>query len=251
VLHPPDPNDPERILALGGPGTGKTKGWLSIADWSQKTKSPARFYVIDSDDSVTRMLAGKPKLSSVIEYRKVHQWEGYVDALNDFAPKLTDDDWLVVDFVGSSWDAVQEFYVEQIYGTDMGNFFLDARSKMKAGSPLDGWKDYGVINRIFRGWMNQLIHDTPGHKYLTAVADEIRDTDAKDIKARYSKVGVRPRGQKHLTHAVHTVMLMLEPSAKRYFYTTIKDRERVELVGHEVTKDFVLDYLVPVAGWKL
>jgi hypothetical protein len=133
----------------------------------------------------------------------------------------------------------------------MGNFFMDARRKMKAGSPLDGWKDYGVINRVYRSWANQLIHATPGHKYLTAVADQVRDTDENEIKARYSKVGVRPRGQKHLTHAVHTVLLFLEPSARKYFVTTIKDREREELVGKPVEHDFVRDYLLPVAGWKL
>jgi len=250
MLRPTNPNDPERILALGSAGSGKTKGWLSIAQWAHKTKSPAKFYVIDSDEAMPRMMSGYPELTN-IEYLPVHTWDGYTDALDKFGPKLTADDWLIVDFIGSAWDAVQEWYVEQIYGADMGEFFMDARKKMKAGSPLDGWKDYGVINRIYRSWMNQLVHATPGHKYLTAVSDPIRDTDPSEIKARYSKVQVRPRGQKHLTHAVHTVLLMLEPAAGRYFITTIKDRERQELTGQAVENDFVRTYLIPVAGWKL
>ena len=46
----------ERIALMGGPGGGKTRAWLSIADFARKTKSDAQFYVIDTDFAAERML---------------------------------------------------------------------------------------------------------------------------------------------------------------------------------------------------
>ena len=42
----------ERILVYGQPGSGKTYAWLQIA----QVYSRQRFFVIDTDDSVARML---------------------------------------------------------------------------------------------------------------------------------------------------------------------------------------------------
>lgn len=254
-LHPPGegPGFRERILVMGGFGTGKTTGWLSAARWAQRTKADMHFYVMDSDASVERMIRSPgsqyQELDNVTTW-DVYEWQHYVDAVEEILPKARPQDWVVCDFIGPSWDAVQEWYVEQIYGaTDMGSYFMDVRqSKKKGGGGLEGWKDYGVINRVYKTWMNKLVHRNLAHTYFTAVSDTIRDTDVKDVKSTFGAFGVRPRGQKHLAFGVHTVLYMQTVGAGKWFANTVKDREREYLVSQEL-KDFTLDYLVKVGGW--
>ena len=46
----------ERILLYGSTGTSKTYSWLNIARWSQRTKSPALFHCLDTDNAITDQL---------------------------------------------------------------------------------------------------------------------------------------------------------------------------------------------------
>lgn len=41
----------ERILAFGGPGTSKTRSWLTIAEMYRITKTPGKFFHVDTDDA--------------------------------------------------------------------------------------------------------------------------------------------------------------------------------------------------------
>jgi len=245
----------ERILAMGGMGSGKTTGWLSAAYWSHKTKSPAHFYVIDSDAAASRMLRGTKyqPLENVTVYN-AFEWETIQSATEDIVPKLTPDDWAVVDFMGPCWDAVQAWYVQEIYGkANMGDYFMDIRRAKAKGTSvqeLEGWKDYGVINPVYRTWMNELVHTSPAHLYLTATTAGIRETDDKGLKQIFQAFGVRPVGQKHMAFQVHTVLLFQMMKQNEWFLNSVKDRERELLVGTRVN-DFTRDYLVKVAGWKL
>jgi hypothetical protein len=164
--------------------------------------------------------------------------------------KATPEDWIVVDFVGSSWEAVQEWYVGEIYRQDIDEFFMDARKNMRSGNPLDGWKDWSIINRAHKSFMNDLIHRNPAHTYLTAVGEPLRDTDDKALKATFGAFGIRPKGQKHLGHQVHTILLLQTMRPGEWYMNTIKDRERTPHEGTKL-KDFVVDYLVATASWRL
>lgn len=258
MLRPPysdDPNplvDPERILVYGGPGVGKTTGWLSIARWSFRTQSDARFFVIDTDAAVSRMLKGYPDLvdANTLTVRRVFRFEDYEAALDEYLAKARPQDWLVVDFIGTSWDAAQEGFTRRIHGEDLNEFFLNAREAGKQGNPLDGWKDWSVINGMQRGIMNKVIHLNPGHSYLTATSDVVRETDDKVIRETFGHIGARPKGQKHLGHQVHTAIHMKALRPGETYMTTAKDREREAMNGVPLV-DFVPDYLVKVAGWKL
>ena len=245
----------ERILAMGGTGAGKTSGWLSIAYWAHKTKSPAHFYVIDSDAAAARMLVG-PKyaeLGNVTVYN-AFEWPEIVAATNEIMPKVTADDWVVVDFMGPCWDAVQAWYVSEIYGaSDMGEYFMDirrAKAKGQTAQELEGWKDYGVINPVYKRWFNQLVHSSPAHLYTTATVAGLQERDDKGVKAIFQAFGIRPVGQKHLAFNMHTVLLFAMTKSDEWRVTSVKDRERELLVNQPIT-DFTRDYLVKVAGWKM
>ncbi|MDX1746984.1 MAG: AAA family ATPase [Halobacteriales archaeon] len=241
----------ERILVMGSFGTGKTYGWLKIAEWMQRTESPGHVYVIDTDRAAERMLAPGGDFDDLanVTVRDVYEWTQYQDALEEFLPILTEHDWLVIDFVGSAWSAVQDWYVETIYDSSIDEFFLQARLNMKSGNPLDGWKDWSVINRVYKKWMDKIVHRTASHVYMTAVADPVRDTDDQALRQIYGRIGARPRGQKDLGHHPHTVALNTA-LGNEWYMTTVKDRSRPLVTGKQIN-DFAIDYLVNIAGWSV
>ena len=135
----------ERILLFGPSGSGKSQSILSIAHRSAQTGSPAQFYVMDTDYlAYDRMLEESyPELTNV-HVRSTFTWEEYRDNLKDYQAAAGVDDFLVVDMVGPGWDAVQEYFIQQIFGKDADTFFFEARKQQKKGNALDGFKDWCV-----------------------------------------------------------------------------------------------------------
>jgi hypothetical protein len=185
-----------------------------------------------------------------VEWVPAYEWPEYEAAIKSFGPKVGPDDWTIVDFVSPAWEAVQNFYINEIFKTDSADYFLQARKNLKGGNPLDGWKDWQYINRLYKAWINAYLHRVGGHKYMTAQAESIRETDDKALRALFGSFGVRPRGQKELGYQAHTILLGSGNRAGETFVTTIKDRERSPLSEKPIT-EFAVDYLVQVAGWTL
>lgn len=233
----------ERILVVGGSGTGKSTTYISAA-----RKSPdATFYVCDSDFAIDRMLEGE-NLPNVT-HRLTIDWADYVKNVKDFQAQMKPDDWLVIDFISTAWDAVQAYYVDQVHGKDVDAYFLEARKKKAKGNPLDGDTDWGIINKIYKAWMTNLLAKTPGHILATAPAKALGDRDDPAVKALYGAAGVRAEGQKHLAHSFHTVLLLGKTRMGEYQLTTIKDRNRRE-VEKAALGEFATDYLLKIAGFR-
>ena len=250
----PKHNLTESILVIGAPGAGKSTAWLSIADLHQKRGSPSRFYVLDSDLAMPRMLAeGYPHLTNV-HAEPVFTWPEYKSVLHDAIRKVQPHDWLVVDMLDPSWDAVQSYYIEEIFDKDPDEFFLSARKAMKGKNlqALDGWKDWSVINRLYKTWTNSLIFQSRCHVFCTAKVSPV-DTqeDSKEVRAMFGAYGVKPKGQKDLPYLFHTVLLLNQGAqGGQWVGNTIKDRTRPRWEGQTIT-NFGLQYLVQVAGWSL
>lgn len=244
----------ELILVMGAPGAGKSTAWLSIAELHQKMGSPSRFHVLDSDQAMPRMLAeGYRQLTNVTTY-PVFTWDEYVKALATALKGITPRDWLVVDMLDPSWDAVQSYYIEQIFHEDPGQFFLEARKAIKGKSlqALDGWQDWTVINRLYKGWINQLIFQSRCHVFATAkVAAIDAKTADKETLQVFGPYGVKPKGQKDAAYLFHTVLLLAQGAqGGKWVGNTIKDRTRPRWEGQTIT-NFGVQYLVQVAGWSL
>lgn len=257
-LHPAFPS-PERILAFGDPGSGKTTNWLDIAKWSVRTSAPARFFVLDSDFAVDRMLPSYPEITPYVSLHTGYDWTDYMAFQKFVLQHATPDDWVIVDFIGAAWAVVQTYYIEQVFHQDIGNYFLQARKDLakdsKSLAALDGWVDWSVINPLYKQWVQPLLFKGRYNVYATAQADQLssdkKPTEDAQTRSLLLRYGVKPKGQKELLYQFHTCLLTgRDPRSGARTITTIKDRERVEVSG-QVVNSFTLDYLKAIGGWDL
>jgi hypothetical protein len=242
----------ERVLLVGPYGSGKSHAWISLAKMLGRTHTEAALHVLDTDNAAVRMLEAVPHASEVfIHVNECYEWPDYEHALKAAALNAKPQDWLIVDMIDKAWQAVQDYFIDQVFGTTSERFFLEARKEGTKGSPLAGefGVNWNVINKLYYAWYNKVIR-WPGHVLACTPGDPVnRATDNVDTVNLYGKTGVKPRGQKHLGHGFHTVLLLGEDSSGRYF-STIKDRNREE-VTHQNMRDFTLDYLKTIGHWTV
>jgi hypothetical protein len=190
-----------------------------------------------------------------VEVRNVFEWPEYEKGLREFLSKVRPEDWIIVDMIDMAWEAVQAYFTDEVFGKDIGAYFLEIRKTIsgedKTVRAFDGWRDWGIINKLYLSWMNKLVYRSPCHVLAAAKAEPINsNTDEKELIKVYGPYGARPKGQKHLGHNFHTVLFLQKIKHDDYRFTTVKDRERKAAEGEKLT-DFVLQYLVPRAKWKL
>jgi len=257
MLQPQSPKSRrERILYMGAWGTGKTTAWLNIAKWSLQTGSPSKFYVVDTDNALEAFLEPGTQYEDLVgkdgnvEWVRAYEWEEYMSAYENFGPKLTREDWLVIDFITPAWDAVQSYYIQEMFSDDPVEYFLAIRREKKGGSAFDGYKDWSQINRIYKTWMNRMLHRAQGHKFMTAEVATMGQGETKENRATFGSFGVKPKGQKQLGHQPHTLLLGKVDRQGDITMTTVKDREREAVVDHSYT-EFTVDYLCNIGGWTL
>jgi len=268
-------NVPERILVYGYPGSGKSYQFLKIADFMLKFNPKAKCYIFDTDDAYTRMLFSDrfshlPAADSDLGMEigssgncyvyPVFEWPEWEEKLERIYKKVKPGDWVCVDRADVLWEAIQEYYVEQVFGAKMGDYFLRARMEMqqlveKGGKEkknlvvLEGDKDWQVINRLYKQlWTKMIAPGFPAHLYVATVAKEIQKRDEQIIKDTYGWIGAQPGGQKHLAYQVHTV-LYLSNHKDEWFVTTIDDRER-EYFDREELHSLPTQYLVKIGKWR-
>ena len=256
MLRAPNEKAGEKILVFGNSGTGKSTAWLTIADMAQKTKSPAHFYVLDTDNAIeSRMLGqGFPHLNNVTVF-ECFEWTQYKAAMEKVCELAQPHDWVIVDLVSQAWTAVQDYFTQEVFHKGMGDYFLEVRKTLAAGAQslgaLSGWTDFIVINGLYNAWVAPLLIRPRFNVYTTAESKMIRDDEKdKSTKLYFGPLGVKPAGQKNLPFQHHTVLLSSEPRSGEYVLTTIKDRVREKLNAAPWT-NFATDYLVKVGGWSL
>ena len=257
-LHPSFPA-PERILAFGPAGSGKTTAWLDIAKWCARTKADVKFFILDTDFAVARMITSYPEIQPIVDISTGYDWNDYMAFQKKVLREAGPNDWVIIDFMGSAWDAVQQHFIEEVFHKEIGDYFLQARKSLakddKSLSALDGWTDWSVVNGLYRQWVNPLLYKGQYHLYATAKSDQLssdkKPTESADMRAALVRYQVKPKGQKDLFYQMHTVLLTgRDNRTGNRTLTSIKDRERTELEG-AVVKSFTTDYLQSVGGWKL
>lgn len=252
----------ERILVYGGPGSSKTRSWLTIADLYRKMKSPGTFYHLDTDDAYDANVEEFPALaeSGIVVSQYVYDWEMYTEVAKEFAAKAGPDDWIVTDLFDKGWEEAQNYFSEQVFGVDKGDYFLAARMEMEESKkknknlqPFDGWTDWSVIKPLHAQWANNVIFRHKAHVYLAATQKPIsRANDKKDVIDTFGHLGSKPGGEKSIgVHGVNTVIKFTQKVKGTWIMDTAKDRGSRDIMDGTVNKNFAMDYLVRLAGWKL
>lgn len=249
----------ERILGYGGPGAGKSQKWLSLAKWIKRTGSPSKIRLLDTDFAWEAYRPLDGSLDDVVIVEQAWDWEEFKPAMNRLLTTGTPtrDDVLVVDMIHKPWEKAQEGFFERMSGNDFDEFLFMA---LKNGENIGGdWGvNWGVINKMYNGFVDQLMR-WRGHLIACAPETEVRQPDRSgkggdslEVRTLYGRVGMRPQGQKNLSHLFHTILYMQVKQTRNdteWMMTTVKDRQRDMLKGEKVT-DWTMNYLIQKAGWR-
>jgi len=255
----------ERILSFGGAGQGKSFDFYTIAELSALTKSEAKFFVIDTDVSVWRMLendalkhltdgSGNPVDTLIID-DEVCDWQTLNAAIDRFQKAMVPErgDWLFLDMMSPAWGWVQSYFTERVFGQGTDEYFLQKRAAMKNPAKekaFEGWTDWPVINTMYKSFQQRLL-TTPGHLYATAEMKALSaDQAEKDTRLLFGPHGVIPVGQKRDPYIFQSVLWKAATKPGNFEIITVKDRSRDFLKGAPVA-NFAKDYLMKVGGWKL
>ncbi len=277
----------ERIGVTGVTGSGKSYQWLKLAEVLLPTG--AIFRCLDTDNSIGYMLETqfprlKPENKGNVFVHNAYDWPNYklgvdwiqrkirvpadVDKLplllkQDYSKPLKPNDWTVVDMADMAWSTVQRYFVDEVFGEDMGDYFLQIRREIQAGTRktrgggstiaegLDGWKDWSVINKLYDDWILPIIYRIQTHVYMTTKVSRLERTE-KDasLVSLYGDLGIKLAGQKNLGHQMHTLFLFV-PGKDLWQITTIKDRGGRPYFSKVRLSSFFLQYLVAKAGWPM
>jgi len=277
----------ERIGVTGVTGSGKSYQWLKLAEVLLPTG--AIFRCLDTDNSIGYMLETqfphlKPENRGNVLVHNAYDWPNYklgvdwiqrkirvaadVDKLplllkQDYAKPLKLNDWTIVDMADMAWSTVQRYFVDEVFGEDMGDYFLQIRKEIQAGTRrtrgggstiaegLDGWKDWSVINKLYDDWILPIIYRIQTHVYMTTKVNRLERTE-KDasLVSLYGDLGIRLAGQKNLGHQMHTLFLFV-PGRDFWQITTIKDRGGRTYFNKVRLSSFFMQYLVAKAGWPM
>jgi hypothetical protein len=264
----------ERILGFGRSGSGKSSMWGAIGEWEADTGGGGKVWVADSDNAWDAMWSENSE--GVVQAERVR---GYVEAVHwarGIRGKVKGDDWVVMDMADKVWSWSQEHYWQTVTGEDdllLGDVYVQdqlARKKaevVKGGGKWEGddgeamagahGANWGVIYKYYHGLLNMVLN-LPCHVLFVAGAREIRPDTKPAIVAQYKGCGFYPAGppnENELAHNFHSVIFCAE-TPRDWVYTTVKERgpirqpSRRMMMGEKV-EDFVVSYLMGVAGWKM
>ena len=244
----------ERILVFGVGGTGKSKGLLDIA----RKVTDGKFYIMDNDLSYERMLYTEytdvaERGNFRLELFEQTDWSDYVPTIREWSQEATQNDWLSLDSVTPTWDAVQGWYTDALYGKDKADYMIKVRQETKNdreyNKAMRDSMNFSVINAEYFKLYAALAR-WPGHVYLTAEQATISEDDDKEVQGTFGPVGYKPKGQKGLGHRTSTVLWLTRNRLGEWQMTSVKDRGR-KLQEKAPHQDFAADYLQTVAGWRM
>lgn len=269
----------EKILVVGGGGTGKTKGLMDIVKRCLMDGQTA--HLIDNEQAIPVHLDamgigareewvwvdGKWERdeewedpdSPVVRWF-CQEWEDHRDAIRTACQTATRGDWVGVDTISNPWEAVQAWYVGQITGGDeFSDWMVQNRvAQIEAGKGNDGgagallaeWK---VINQQWKDWVLNPVVKTQAHVYLAAHSKAINtERDSPDVKSMWKGLGFKADCQKSVPRLMRTVLGLEEyrGAGGGFIITSAKDWER-ELLVREQIKTVPVTYLMGIAGWKM
>jgi len=279
MLTPPKrATAPERILAYGGPGQGKSAMWIDIAQKMHEQGNPGKVVVIDSDNAVEAMFGeGYGHLADRVVNFPVYGWADLRDAKTEIVGmNLTIEDWLVHDMISFPYTEVRQHYVNTVLGMDLEDYLVEtaklinmARAEGAKGHEKDfgdfTTKEWTHMAKIYLAYEVPLVMRMKCHVLALAEerdVDEHRGATATQIK-RYKMVGgSKPYVNNTAEHRFRSVMRVLAPG-DHFELKKQKDRYRIARWEKKATRNtlnvgdmnedggFVKAYLMGIARWRI
>jgi len=241
----------ESILLYGGPASGKSRAVLSIA-----RKCPnSQVHIVDNDYAYERLLETEfDDVQNVTVYEvDSEDWKEQLDTAAKAKEECGRDDWFAFDMATETWQAVQSWFTQKVYGMDHADYFMQLRmnkdAKSKQNVELVQDDRWTVINNEYKKLQRLWLPSKKCHVICTAEAATLSPFDVGDTKKTFGEYQFKPKGQKRTGHLFSTVILMEKKRVGSWMMTTVKDRGRAEVEQKEVT-DFAMDYLMKVAKWR-
>ena len=272
----------EKILLAGSYGSGKSYARNNLISALHSSGSDAKVYLLDTDDTIDRMYdaLGEEVCANVEPFYVGGNFDAWKAAADQLAPKVTRDDWVVVDRVDRLWPAAQDYYIQRVFGMDSDEFYLTYaaeienfnksaadKDKKQGGSPLAGayGQRWDHIKRSYANVISQLVmprsetasgkvYGHAGHVLAMADVKPINESnDSALIQQWFRKFNIRPAGptnEFNLPAQFHSVLLMY-PGPPKWQITTAREREGREYVEGVAWSSFVLNYLMAVGRWEM
>ena len=262
----------ERILMYGSFKIGKSTCWLDIADRLHKSDSKSKFYVIDTDFGVEKMLdEGFGHLADMLIVYTPLDFGELLSASKEIAKKAGKGDWIIIDMLSYPWTMAQEYYIQGVFGDEPEDYFMAMRKEVVAKGGKDKrayggheGTDWNFISKIYRAFEFPLSMRSQAN--IFAVSEEKKlDADrgaSPEMVKMFKNVGLMaPAGQKGIGHRFDTVLRMTMRANGQREVTMVGDRgpnrgqawtdrgSSTIQIG-EGKKGFAGAYLVDVAGWK-
>jgi hypothetical protein len=240
---------------MGGWGVGKSYAAVALAKYLRQTGSDAIVYVIDTTYEAERNFID---CGDNVVIHQVEEWDDYLKVVKEIREVSRSQDWLVVDRLDEVWEKAQAGYSEKVFGKEIDEWFIEYKRDHGEGHAFSGeyGTNWGIIKRMHAAFTTEVLR-FKGNVLVTTTAEPVvepnrdgKGGDDKDVRAEFGKFGVRPGGEKRNGFKFHTILLLAEARQGSWIYTTIRDRSREQQKGKKMT-DFVVSYLVGVAGWKL
>jgi len=270
----------ERISLFGYEGVGKSSVILNILRYCPT----AHAWVIDLDysQSYERLIAQEyPDVADRVHIFQIDQDFTQLDQVFTSQLQSTDgyllnqaspDDWLVVDPTTATWGMVQNYWLDQAYGDDLGAMFAQMRiaaaQAVEEGSQRKNSKNstpytvdqqfaadkadlmqWPIINKLYEEKFYKKLHSWRGHLLLCSEADGLRKDASDEEKIQYGHLGFKPKGQKTMPFVAATNLFLDHPSIDKWRFSTGKDRGRAR-VHNSPLDNFVYDYLIAIGGWQ-
>lgn len=247
---------PERILLYGGGGSGKTNAAISVIDHA----AHGNVYVVETDYSASWQRAiytDYPHLGGQVDIRNPDvEWESWtaeLDAVVSAADPAVD--WLVIDSITPTWEAVQGWWIAQSTGNDLPRHLAGLKKAHGAdakayGRALTDTMNWPLIKKEYAARVIAPLQRWKGHLIITAEAKGVGDQDNDEIQMLYGPVQLKPSGEGRLMYLASTNVLLSHPKRGVWTFTSVKDRNRAE-VEKQPFDDFGYEYLSEVAGWEI
>lgn len=242
----------ERILLMGGPGTGKTHHIVSVCNWL--AESGKEMWVLDLEDKMEAFLHNQGGIPKNMHLAIALSWEEIRGVIDSWTGKIKENNWVVVDRVDLSWSMAQHWYSQQRFNEELADRLLRSAKSVTGSAmmiprfPEGAWQ---VINMNYDYFISRIMYLFRCHVLLTAGVSAPREEGPHPFET-FSSVGVTPRGQKELAHQPNTVFLLSSVvernrqgnvTSRSWNYTTAKDLPGREYVDNEPLLDFSIQYL--------